>query len=372
MNSISITGANAADFTEADNCGAPTVLQPTHTCMISIVFTPGASGARAAQLTVADNAPGSPQTVTLGGTGQGAPPAAPAITFVPGTLNFPATAQGSVSAPLSVTVSNPGNAPLNISAIALGGGNPTEFTAPSGNCIGAAIAPSASCTVSESFAPATAGSAGQRQATMVFTDNATGAPQSITLIGTATAVPTTSPILRFSPSPIVVPPTTQGLASVPISVTINNSGTAPMHITSISAGGNSAVDFVNSFGNCSTATIAPSASCTVSVVFAPIFSGPRSEAISVSDDAAGSPHVLNLVGNADPAFTITSGALTRDCQRRANGDIQSATHAGRGLQRGRLVHLHRRTAGSKLQSAAYGHVEHRRAGYLHRDGADQR
>jgi hypothetical protein len=70
------------------------------------------------------------------------------------------------------------------------------------------------------------------------------------------------------------------------------------------------VDFVNSFGNCNTATIAPSASCTVSVVFAPVFSGPRSEAISVADDAPGSPHVLNLVGNADPAFTITSGALT--------------------------------------------------------------
>ncbi|MEQ1473505.1 MAG: choice-of-anchor D domain-containing protein, partial [Candidatus Acidiferrum sp.] len=231
-------------------------------------------------------------------------------TFVPGTVNFPATVQGAISAPQSVTVTNSGNAALNISAIVLGGGNPTEFTAPTGNCIGAAIAPSASCTVSESFAPSNAGSAGQRQATLAFTDDATGSPQSITLIGTATAVPTTSPILRFSPSPIVVPPTTQGLASVPISVTINNSGTAPMHIANISAGGNGVVDFVNSLGNCSAATIAPSGSCTVTVVFAPVFSGPRSESISVSDDAAGSPHVVNIVGNADPAFTVTSGALT--------------------------------------------------------------
>ena len=83
-----------------------------------------------------------------------------------------------------------------------------------------------------------------------------------------------------------------------------------MHVTNISAGGNSPVDFVNSFSNCGTATIAPSGSCTVTVVFAPIFSGPRSESLSVSDDAAGSPHVLNIVGNADPAFTITSGVLT--------------------------------------------------------------
>ncbi len=307
VNGISVTGANAADFAEVDNCGLPTVLQPTNSCFISIVFTPSASGARQAQLNVADNAPGSPQSITLSGTGAGGPAPAPAITFVPGTVNFPSTVQNSASLPLSVTVTNSGNAALNISAIALGGSNPTDFSAPSGNCIGTAIAPSASCTVTESFTPA---AAGQRQATLTFTDNAAGSPHSINLVGTATAAPTTSPILRFSPSPIVVPPTTQGLASVPISVTINNSGTAAMHISNISAGGNGAADFVNSFGNCSTATIAPSASCTVSVVFAPVFSGPRSEAISVADDAAGSPHVLNMVGNADPAFTITSGALT--------------------------------------------------------------
>ncbi|MDP9337916.1 MAG: choice-of-anchor D domain-containing protein [Acidobacteriota bacterium] len=304
---IKVTGPNAGDFTEADNCGVPTVLQPTNSCFISILFTPSASGGRLAQLDVADNAPGSPQSVPLTGTGVGAPPPAPTITFVPGTMNFPSTVQGSTSSPLSVTVTNLGNAPLNISSIALGGSNPTDFSAPSGNCIGAAIAPSASCTATESFTPS---ATGLRQATLTFTDNAAGSPHSINVTGTATAAPPAGPVLRFSPSPIVVPPTTQGLASVPIGVTINNSGTAPMHITNISAGGNSPVDFVNSLGNCNTATIAPSASCTVTFVFAPVFSGPRSESIVVSDDAPGSPQVLNIVGNADPAFTITAGSLT--------------------------------------------------------------
>ena len=209
VNSISVGGANAGDFREADNCGLPTVLQPTNSCFISIVFTPSAAGARTAQVNVADNAPGSPQSFALSGTGTGGRLPRRQY-FVPGTLNFPSTVQGSTSLPLSVTVANSGNAPLNISAIVLGGSNPTDFSAPAGNCIGAAIAPTASCTVIESFFPASSGATGLRQATLIFTDNSGGSPHSINVMGTATAAATTSPILRFSPSPIVVPPTTQG------------------------------------------------------------------------------------------------------------------------------------------------------------------
>jgi hypothetical protein len=62
------TGA-AAEFSESDNCGAPTVLVPTNSCFISIVFTPATAGSRQAQLTVMDNALGSPQSVPLMGTG---------------------------------------------------------------------------------------------------------------------------------------------------------------------------------------------------------------------------------------------------------------------------------------------------------------
>jgi hypothetical protein len=39
-------------------------------CTISVTFTPSATGARSASVSVADTAPGSPQTVPLSGTGQ--------------------------------------------------------------------------------------------------------------------------------------------------------------------------------------------------------------------------------------------------------------------------------------------------------------
>jgi hypothetical protein len=39
-------------------------------CTISVTFTPAADGSRSGTLTITDNAGGSPQSVTLTGTGQ--------------------------------------------------------------------------------------------------------------------------------------------------------------------------------------------------------------------------------------------------------------------------------------------------------------
>jgi hypothetical protein len=64
---ISIVGTNKSDFSETTSCG--TNLAAGSSCPISIVFTPGGMGARAATLSVADNASGSPQSVPISGTG---------------------------------------------------------------------------------------------------------------------------------------------------------------------------------------------------------------------------------------------------------------------------------------------------------------
>jgi pseudomonalisin len=64
---ISITGTNAPDFGKTTTCG--TTLAAGSSCPISIVFTPGGAGPRTATLSVADNASGSPQTISITGTG---------------------------------------------------------------------------------------------------------------------------------------------------------------------------------------------------------------------------------------------------------------------------------------------------------------
>ena len=74
FNGVTITGANAGDFavpagTSGAACSATGTLAAGASCTINVLFTPGAAGARAATLNIADNATGSPQMVALSGTG---------------------------------------------------------------------------------------------------------------------------------------------------------------------------------------------------------------------------------------------------------------------------------------------------------------
>jgi hypothetical protein len=67
ISGISFSGTNAGDFQQNNNC--PGSLGAGLNCTINVAFTPIAVGSRSANLAVADNASGSPQTVPLSGTG---------------------------------------------------------------------------------------------------------------------------------------------------------------------------------------------------------------------------------------------------------------------------------------------------------------
>ncbi len=66
---VTISGSNATDFAVAsDGCSGQTVA-PNATCSVGVTLTPSAAGTESATLNFADNASGSPQTVSLNGTG---------------------------------------------------------------------------------------------------------------------------------------------------------------------------------------------------------------------------------------------------------------------------------------------------------------
>jgi hypothetical protein len=67
ISSIRITGTNAADFAQVNNCGSS--LPPGARCSISIAYNASIGGNENATLVISDNAPDSPQTVPLTGTG---------------------------------------------------------------------------------------------------------------------------------------------------------------------------------------------------------------------------------------------------------------------------------------------------------------
>jgi hypothetical protein len=68
VSAVSISGTNASEFTETNNCAS---LQPGVSCNINVTFSPTSAGNAAASLSVADNATGSPQMVALSGTATG-------------------------------------------------------------------------------------------------------------------------------------------------------------------------------------------------------------------------------------------------------------------------------------------------------------
>ena len=74
INSAQVKGANPLDFTAvSDGCSGLT-LAAGASCAMSITFKPTNTGTRSATLIVTDNAPNSPQTASITGTGTGTTP----------------------------------------------------------------------------------------------------------------------------------------------------------------------------------------------------------------------------------------------------------------------------------------------------------
>jgi hypothetical protein len=81
ISSVAVSGADTADFSQTNTCGSS--LGAGSSCNISVTFAPQATGSRFASVQVTDNAPNSPQTINLSGTGTGfsVSPQAIALTF---------------------------------------------------------------------------------------------------------------------------------------------------------------------------------------------------------------------------------------------------------------------------------------------------
>jgi uncharacterized repeat protein (TIGR01451 family) len=183
---VTVAGANAGDFAETNTC--PASLAAAAKCTISVTFTPSAAGARAASVTITNNATGSPQVVPLAGTGASA--GTPTLTVAPTTLTFAAQTVAVTSAPMNVTVTNSGKSAAQFTGFTITGTNSGDYALATGGTCNptGTLAAGANCTIAITFTPAAVGT---RTATLSIADNATGSPQAVTLTGTAIAAAVT-------------------------------------------------------------------------------------------------------------------------------------------------------------------------------------
>eukprot|EP01030_Chromulinospumella_sphaerica_P007375 gene7375-7216_t len=112
--------------------------------------------------------------------------AAPVASLTPDTLTFAGTTVGQSSSALSTTLSNSGNASLNLSSLTLSGSHAADFSISGGSCaVGSPVAAAASCNVQLVFRPSAAGS---RSATLNIGHNATGGVSTVSLNGSGNAM----------------------------------------------------------------------------------------------------------------------------------------------------------------------------------------
>jgi len=270
ISGVTLTG----DFAQTNTCG--TSLAAGASCTISVKFSPTATGVRSGTLSIADSATGSPQRVTLSGTG-----IAPAASASPNALSFGSQLLSTTSAASVVTLSNAGTASLTISGVTVTG----DFAQT--NTCGTSLAAGSSCTISVKFSPT---ATGLRSGTLSIADSATGSPQQVSLSGTGIAAAASiSPATWTFGSQVL---STTSSASV---VTLSNAGTASLTISGVTVTG----DFAQT-NTCGTG-LAAGSSCTISVKFSPTATGLRSGMLSIADSATGSPQQVSLYGTGATA-----------------------------------------------------------------------
>jgi sugar lactone lactonase YvrE len=237
----------------------------------------------------------------------------------PPTINFAATAAGTVSSdsPQTVEVENVGNAALTFPVPGTGA-NPavsTGFTlneSAASACpmvtAGAAqpgtLAAGATCVLPISFQPAATGT---EFGTLTLTDNnlnAAGpayATQTIALSGAAPVATVSATMLAFGSQQVMT-------TSTPQQVTLTNTGSATLTIMNIAVTGTNSSAFV--FPSPCGGSLAAGANCTIAGHFTPAGAGPMAATLTISDNAAGSPQVvfLNGVGVYPVTVAVTPSA----------------------------------------------------------------
>ena len=103
-------------------------------------------------------------------------------------------------------------------------------------------------------------------------------------------------IVSFSPNPVVLPAQSIGQVSAATVVTLTNTGGATLNVSGVGITGTDATQFAQT-NNCT--VVAAGQTCTINLTINPTGTpGARSAAISVTDDASGSPHSVSITGTA--------------------------------------------------------------------------
>jgi hypothetical protein len=292
--SISIT----APFLIYSNACGTTSLAANNDCPLDVEFAPTQAGAVTGLLTFTDAA--GTQTVELTGSGQ----ASPTDILDPTSLAFSPTPVGQ-SVSLPVTITNLGDLPLTNLSLSLSSvpGGQFQVANPCGTQV-AAQHPGI-CTLTLQFTPTQPGAV---TGTLTVSDYTTNVDtQTVALSETGLA----APALGVYPASLTFTNQQPGVASAPQSLTITNSGGAPLSNVGFVITGAAASSYTIASDNCGS-LLNNGSSCAVQIVFTPNATGVIAATLAISSSTFGVAAVsvpLNGSGQLSTGLTTNPTQL---------------------------------------------------------------
>lgn len=190
--SVTITGPDASFFSINYN-GCNFFMNPGNGCGVGVNFDPGNSpGTRNAQLELSNDGTVDPLIIPLSATAL----AGPVIALDPAGHDFGDVAVGSSSTARDFTVTNAGDAPLQVQQLLVISGRPQLFPISVNSCSGAVINPTESCQFTMRFQPS---AAGLREASIFLITNNPGPVTTIPVSGSGVIAPNGSVTVDGTP-----------------------------------------------------------------------------------------------------------------------------------------------------------------------------
>lgn len=321
IGTITLSGADAGQYVAANDTCSGTQLLPGLKCTIDLSFKPTVLGAHpSATLNIPNDSSSPLMLIGLRGTGT-----QPGLAASVNAIDFGGQRVGTSSDARRVTVTATGAGALTISAVSLMGSDAADYTLAADYCSSRVITAGGTCVIDVVFTPS---AAGDHPATLVIRSDALTSPDSVTLSGSGTV-----PAIAISAPQKDYGAVAVGSSSVPATFTVSNTGSSPLTIGAASVGGGDASQYARQGDSCSGQSLAPSATCTISVIFRPTSVGAHNGAMLQVTSDGGTARAA-LAGRASPpsnAFTIAhvkvmkSGATTFDIIVRAPGDVAAVT-----------------------------------------------
>lgn len=223
------------------------------------------------------------------------------LSLSPNPMNFGSVQVGQSSSPVTLTFTNSGSAPADLTNATFGGTNPGDFAfdQTSLTCPGSSptyVPPNSTCSVGIVFTP---GAAGARSATLTVQNDSLDGTQQVTLSGNGT-----NPGISVAPTTLTFPAQGTGTTSSAQPVVVTSSGTSPLNVSSVTISG----PFQVSSDGCSGKSITPPGTCTVQVVFTPTAVGPATGTLTIPSDGGTKTVALSGTGAAVADLGISIGA----------------------------------------------------------------